>query len=292
MKGIVLAGGSGTRLYPVTNAITKQLIPVYDKPAIYYPISTLMLAGIREILIISTPRDLGMIESLLGDGSNFGVNFTYKIQPKPEGIAQAFLIGADFIKESSCCMILGDNFFYGNELPDLLATAREKKSGATVFGYRVAEPQHFGVVEFAKDGRPIRIIEKPKEHVSNWAVPGLYFYDKQVVRYVSEQKPSHRGELEITDLNRRYLEEGKLEVLKMGRGMAWLDMGTPDSLVTTTQFVQAIEKRQGLKIACLEEIAYLKKFIDRDQLAEAAKKAGSSDYGRYLKQVLTDDEKT
>jgi glucose-1-phosphate thymidylyltransferase len=286
MKGIILAGGSGTRLYPLTKCLSKQLLPVYDKPTIYYPLSTLMLAGIREILIISTPRDLPMIRDLLGDGSDIGIELSYAEQPKPEGIAQAFVIGADFIKDSPVCLILGDNIFYGNDLAAMLEQSIDLKTGARVFAYRVNDPERYGVVEFDASGKAISLEEKPKNPRSHWAVVGLYFYDGNVARYASELRPSARGELEITDLNLRYLKQGELAVSLMGRGVAWLDSGTYDSLLSASQFVQTIEQRQGLKVACIEEIAFNKGFIDAAQLKKVAESYGKSAYGNYLLRVL------
>ena len=286
MKGIVLAGGSGTRLYPSTIAVSKQLLPVYDKPTIYYPISILMLAGIQEILIISTPRDLPLIESLLKDGSQFGVKFTYEAQAKPEGIAQAFIIGEKFIGQDSVALILGDNIFHGNDFTKLAEKAFAVKKGATVFAYHVNDPERYGVVEFDAFGNAISIEEKPKVAKSNWAVTGLYFYDNQVVQISKNLKASPRGELEITDVNRRYLEKGELHVETLGRGFAWLDTGTDDSLLESAHFVQTIEKRQGLKVACLEEIAYLKNFITKAQLIKIAENFPRSGYGDYLRKIL------
>jgi glucose-1-phosphate thymidylyltransferase len=286
MKGIILAGGAGTRLYPLTRCISKQLLPVYDKPTIYYPLSVLMLAGIREILVISTPRDLPMIEALLGDGKNLGLNLSYKVQPEPKGIAQAFTLGAEFVGNSPVCLILGDNVFYGHDLTDLLKESAELKSGATVFAYQVKDPERYGVVEFAKDGRAISIEEKPKHPKSNWAVTGLYFYDSTVVQIARDLKPSARGELEITDVNRLYLAQERLRVQPMGRGIAWLDTGTYDALLSSSQFVQTLEERQGLKVACIEEIAFFKNFIDAAQFEKLADQAGKSDYGNYLRRVL------
>lgn len=287
MKGIVLAGGSGTRLYPSTKAVSKQLLPVYDKPTIYYPISILMLAGIREILIISTPRDLPMIEALMGDGSQFGVRFSYQVQEKPEGIAQAFLLGESFIAGQKSALILGDNLFYGHDVPTQLNQACTRASGATVFAYRVTDPERYGVVEFDAQERVIALEEKPLKPRSPWAVTGLYVYDERVVEFAKSLKPSPRGELEITDLNRMYLERGELHVEKFGRGVAWLDTGTHESLLSSSLFVQTIEQRQGLKIACLEEIAFLQGFIDRQQLQKIAENYPASGYGLYLKNLLT-----
>lgn len=286
MKGIVLAGGAGTRLYPLTCCISKQLLPVYDKPTIYYPLSVLMLAGIRQILIISTPRDLPMIRNLLGDGKQIGIEISYKEQPEPKGIAQAFTIGADFVGDSPVCLILGDNVFYGHDLTEMLAENARLTSGASVFAYQVKDPERYGVVEFAKDGKAISIEEKPKQPKSNWAVTGLYFYDSTVVKIARELKPSARGELEITDVNRAYLAQGKLRVQAMGRGIAWLDTGTYDALLSSSQFVQTLEHRQGLKVACIEEIAFAMKFIDAAQFQNLADQAGKSEYGEYLRRVL------
>lgn len=290
MKGILLAGGSGTRLYPLTRTVSKQLLPVYDKPAIYYPLSTLMLAGIKDILIISTPRDLPMIQQLLGDGHDLGIRLQYREQAKPEGIAQAFLIGADFIGDDAVSLILGDNIFYGHEMIALLEQAAKLSKGALVFAYHVHDPERYGVVEFDKTGRALRLEEKPKQPRSNWAVTGLYFYDNRVVELARDLKPSARGELEITDLNRKYLEAGELNVSRFGRGVAWLDVGTYDSLLSSSQFVQTLEQRQGLKIACLEEVAFIKKFIDAKQLAKLADGYGNSAYGNYLRKVLQEVE--
>lgn len=288
MKGIILAGGSGTRLYPLTMITSKQLLPIYDKPMIYYPLSTLMLAGIKDILIISTPRDLPNFESLLGDGSDFGINLTYKVQPSPDGLAQAFLIGEEFIGDDSCAMVLGDNIFYGNGFSKLLKNAAEnaeKNGRASVFGYYVDDPERFGVVEFDEAGKVISVEEKPKEPKSNYAITGLYFYDKRVVEYAKRVKPSARGELEITDLNRLYLEDGTLDVELLGRGYAWLDTGTMDSLLDAAGFVQMVEKRQGVKISAPEEIAYKQGWIDKDKLLESAKRYGKSPYGKHLEKV-------
>ena len=285
MKGIVLAGGSGTRLHPITKGISKQLLPIYDKPMIYYPISVLMLAGIREILIISTPEDLPNFEKLLGDGSDFGVEFSYKIQPSPDGLAQAFIIGDDFIGDDDVCLVLGDNIFYGHGLSDLLHTARknvEQNKKATVFGYFVDDPQRYGVAEFDVNGNVISIEEKPLIPKSNYAVVGLYFYTNEVIQVAKSIKPSHRGELEITTINEEFLKKGNLKVELMGRGFAWLDTGTHDSLIEASSFIQTIENRQGLKVACLEEIAYEKKFITKEQLLSLAKNYSKTGYGQYL----------
>lgn len=285
MKGILLAGGSGTRLFPTTLATSKQLLPVFDKPTIYYPLSILMLSGIKEILVISTPRDIPRIEELLGDGSNLGIKLSYKIQEKPEGIAQAFLIGKDFIGDDSVCLILGDNIFYGHHMSELLQKAAQLKEGANVFAYHVTDPERYGVVSFDEKGFAQDIEEKPKQPKSNWAVTGLYFYDNSVVNIVENQKPSARGELEITDVNKAYLQRGKLKVTTMGRGFAWLDTGTDDALLESSQFVQTLEKRQGLKIACLEEIAFLMKYITKEQLKDAVKDYPNSSYGLYVKKL-------
>ncbi len=288
MKGIILAGGSGTRLYPLTMITSKQLLPIYDKPMIYYPLSTLMLAGIKEILIISTPRDLPNFESLLGDGSDFGIELSYKVQPSPDGLAQAFLIGEDFIGDDSCAMVLGDNIFYGNGFSRMLKSAAEnaeKNGRASVFGYYVEDPERFGVVEFDGEGRVISVEEKPSEPKSNYAITGLYFYDRRVVEYAKRVKPSARGELEITDLNRMYLEDGTLDVKLLGRGFAWLDTGTMDSLIDAASFVQMVEKRQGVKISAPEEIAYMQGWISKDKLLESAKRYGKSPYGKHLQKV-------
>jgi glucose-1-phosphate thymidylyltransferase len=285
-KGIILAGGSGTRLYPLTIAVSKQLMPVYDKPMVYYPLSVLMLAGIREILLISTPEDLPLFQRLLGDGNQFGISLSYAAQPRPEGLAQAFHIGADFVKNAPSALVLGDNIFYGQNFVEGIEAADARREGATIFGYHVAEPTAYGVVEFAPDGRVVSIEEKPAKPKSNFAVPGLYFYDDRVVGLARDLKPSARGELEITDLNRLYLEEGKLQVEQLGRGTAWLDTGTHESLMEAAEFVSVIERRQGLKIACLEEIALRNKWIDQAGLEAQIARLGKSSYGAYLRRLL------
>jgi glucose-1-phosphate thymidylyltransferase len=285
-KGIILAGGSGTRLYPLTIAVSKQLMPVYDKPMVYYPLSVLMLAGIREVLLISTPTDLPLFKRLLGDGSQFGIRLEYAEQPRPEGLAQAFHIGADFVGDSPSALVLGDNLFYGHDFVKSISSAGLRNDGATIFGYHVANPTSYGVVEFGPDGKVLSIEEKPAQPKSNYAVPGLYFYDKDVVGLARDLKPSRRGELEITDLNRLYLEQGRLHVELLGRGTAWLDTGTHDSLVEAGQFVSVIENRQGLKIACLEEIAYRQGWIDTAGLEQQIKALGKSSYGEYLRRLL------
>lgn len=285
MKGIILAGGSGTRLYPLTMVTSKQLLPVYDKPMIYYPLSTLMLAGIKDILIISTPADLPNFERLLGDGSGLGINLSYKVQPSPDGLAQAFLIGEEFIGNDSCAMVLGDNIFYGNAFGKILKNAAVKEKGATVFGYYVEDPERFGIVEFDKEGKAVSIEEKPENPKSNYAVTGLYFYDNTVVEKAKRVKPSARGELEITDLNRMYLEEGSLDVVTLGRGFAWLDTGTINALNDAAEFVKVIEERQGIMISAIEEIAYRNGWITKKRLLEAAKLYGKSSYGQHLMKV-------
>jgi glucose-1-phosphate thymidylyltransferase len=285
-KGIILAGGSGTRLYPLTIAVSKQLMPVYDKPMVYYPLSVLMLAGIREILLISTPEDLPLFQRLLGDGRQFGISLSYAAQPRPDGLAQAFQIGADFVGNAPSALVLGDNIFYGQNFVEAIEAADARREGATIFGYHVAEPTAYGVVEFALDGRVLSIEEKPAKPKSNFAVPGLYFYDDRVVGLARDLKPSSRGELEITDLNRLYLEEGKLQVEQLGRGTAWLDTGTHESLMEAAEFVSVIERRQGLKIACLEEIALRNKWIDQAGLEAQIARLGKSSYGAYLRRLL------
>ena len=285
-KGIVLAGGAGTRLYPSTITVSKQLLPIYDKPMIYHPISVLMLAEIRDILIISTPQDLPNFKKLLGDGSQFGVKFSYKEQPSPDGLAQAFILGDEFIGEDNVAMILGDNIFYGSGFSSMLKSAKERKEGATVFAYPVKDPERFGVVAFDKNNVAYSIEEKPKEPKSNFAVTGLYFYDNKVINYAKNLKPSARGELEITDLNKIYLEKGKLNVEVLGRGFAWLDTGTHNSLLQAGQYVQTIEENQGIKIACLEEIAYRKGFLTKEQIAEQVKKYKNNEYFNYVARLI------
>lgn len=290
MKGILLAGGSGTRLYPITRVVSKQLLPVYDKPMIYYPLSVLMLAGIREIMVISTPDDLPKFKTLLADGSQWGLSFSYAEQPRPEGIAQAFLIGRTFIGNDPVCLILGDNIFYGHGLPEKLDAAMKRRQGATVFGYYVKNPQRYGVVSFDRAGRAVDIQEKPEKPLSHWAVTGLYFYDPQVVDIAAGLKPSARGELEITDVNRAYLERQQLFVEKMGRGIAWLDTGTHESMMRAGSFIEIIEQRQGLKVACIEEIAYYMGYIDAEQVLSLAQPLRGNGYGQYLIDMVANEE--
>jgi glucose-1-phosphate thymidylyltransferase len=289
MKGIILAGGAGTRLHPLTKPVSKQLIPIYDKPMIYYPLSTLMLAGIRDILIISTPKDLPKFKELFGDGKEIGLNFSYREQPKPEGIAQAFIIGEEFVGDDSVCLILGDNLFYGHSLSKTMQNVAQLNEGAFIFGYWVSDPQRYGIVEFHAKKEVVSIQEKPKEPKSNYAVPGLYFYDNEVVEIAKNLKPSARGELEITDVNLYYLKRGKLKVELLGRGYAWLDTGTPDSLLDASNYIATIERRQGLKIGCIEEVAYRMGYIDREQLEKVISQLPKNDYSNYLKSILKEN---
>ena len=288
MKGIILAGGSGTRLHPMTRAVSKQLLPVYDKPMVYYPLSTLMLAGIRDILLISTPEDLPHFRNLLGTGDHLGIRMSYREQPRPEGLAQAFIIGADFVGGESSALILGDNIFYGDGLPRMLAAARARAAGATVFAYQVSDPARYGVIELDAQGRPVSIVEKPKVPKSRWAVTGLYFFDHRITGFASSLRPSARGELEITDAIATYLRMGELKVELLSRGFAWLDTGTPDSMLDASEFVRTLERRQGLRVSCPEEVAYRMGFIGRDDLARLGQQLRNSDYGRYL-QVIADE---
>ena len=285
MKGIILAGGSGTRLYPMTRAVSKQLLPVYDKPMVYYPLSTLMLAGIRDILLISTPEDLPNFEHLLGDGGRLGIKITYREQPRPEGLAQAYIIGADFVRGSNSALILGDNIFFGHGMPEALAAACARPAGASVFAYQVSDPERYGVVELDADARPVSIVEKPSAAKSKWAVTGLYFFDQQIVEIAASLKPSARGELEITDAVSAYLRMGRLHVERLGRGFAWLDTGTPDSMLDASEFMRTLEKRQGFRVSCPEEIAFRMGFISRDDLERLGRELEKSEYGLYLLSV-------
>ncbi len=290
MKGVILAGGSGTRLYPITRVVSKQLLPVYDKPMIYYPLSVLMLAGIRDILVISTPEDLPLFKRLLGDGSQIGLSFSYEEQPRPEGLAQAFLIGKSFIEKDPVCLILGDNIFYGHNLTDILKRAVQLKEGGLIFGYLVKDPQRYGVVEFDANGNVIGIEEKPKKPKSNYAVPGIYFYDNDVINIAASLKPSARGELEITDVNLEYLKRGQLKVELLGRGFAWLDTGTHEALQQAASYVQAIQERQGFKVSCIEEIAYELGYINKKNVVDLAAKMAQNDYGQYLLRLISEEE--
>lgn len=289
LKGIILAGGSGTRLYPITEVISKQLVPVYDKPMIYYPLSTMMLAGIRDILLISTPRDISRFEDLLGDGSQLGIKISYKVQNRPNGLAEAFIVGNEFVGNDSVCLLLGDNIYYGSGLSNMVQRAAQKNEGATVFGYQVDDPQRFGVVEFDKKKHVISIEEKPEHPASNFAVTGIYFYDNQVLSIAKDLKPSARGELEITDINKEYLRRGQLDVELLGRGYAWLDTGTHESLHEASGFIETVQKRQNLKIACIEEVAYRMGYISKDQVFELAQPQKKSDYGQYLLRLIKED---